>query len=502
MTFHSSPDSVMATIQRKGIDDQWIDAHLVSPSDCLSRTRAKHIVRTLGGLSPFWLTRQVLVHSGRLPASSHDRRGRLSVASGSARILLTRTESAPAIGAQRDEEGPSSDEEGPEVLAHAFLLPVRWRSEGDPTTSRVPIALGELAQRIVDQLRRAGELDATTRWWLDLDDSLGGGEFGPMPDLSRVTRLSYESAWATLAATLIVNAGQGRTLPQVWATGCWDPEMGVTLVDDASLARKCALAHAWGAESLYVPFNQIPAARRVAPDGLELRELRTGTKKIREALASYLFDLEDPPRWDAEDPIQQERCVTYYLKSGRVPGIMKYYQEQLMMPIIERCRTGLQQVAKDLGPRGLITVLSFNVELIIIIVSTIRATSCLVIHNGRTAAFTQFVEEHGWRFEKLGCTLIPGDCGRDGKLQELTPVFQRMIRTFQEDHDLHDEQVYVDLTPGFKVMSLALNIAAPGSVNRLYLSHRWDETYRTNRPLTEQVEIWSPSEPSPPETDR
>jgi hypothetical protein len=435
-------------------------AFLARPVEGLTPSSAAEVCARLGALARWWLDEAVLRLAARAPGLPPDEAAWWAevppLPAGPGACWAIFTDGAP----------------GPSLLRPAFLLPLRWAADADHSP-RLPRGLRDLAERAVTALRPAG------RFGLRLDDPLERDGI----DLS-AAGLDCASAWAAVAGGLVLLAEGGEPDRGVWATGAPTAEGGVGPVGD--LARKLALAGACGARRVFVPETQVEEARAAA-GGPGVAPLRAGAD-VRRGLAAYLAELDAPPPRD-ETAAGRERRADYYLRlAGRDAGRADaYYRADLLASIVARCRAQAADLACPAAPR-LVTVASDSPELVLLAVEALRPRRCLVLHTadegGRTRrdAVLQLLAGNG-----VGCVPEPApfDDG-DALPAELSAATAAFVGAAAD--------VVFDLTPGSKLMSLALalRVARPGDW-LLYLRHR--RVGRYVRPFSERLQVWRAGAP-------
>jgi hypothetical protein len=237
------------------------DACAVPLADLTPR-RAHRAAHALGSLARWWLRPEVLRAAADYGADLPDCLPPLPSAPGSCWVAFEQRDGLP-------------------LLRDALPLPLGWR--GGAHGPGLPALLRAEADAVVRALRLGG-------WGLHLADDLAGCVLAD--DLP----VTVASAWAPLAAGLLLAADGLGPRPGVWANGAWDSARGLRPID--GLEPKLALAAEWGAESFFVPVWQIDEAERALRDlGLERprpaplaapAELSDARAAARLALAAYL----------------------------------------------------------------------------------------------------------------------------------------------------------------------------------------------------------------------
>ena len=266
----------------------------------------------------------------------------------------------------------------------------------------------------------------------------------------------------SLAAGLILAADRIAPVPEVWATGEWDPERG--MVDIGGLEEKLDLVAECRARTVFIPAGQSDRARlwnarRGEP--LEIGLFTNGGEKreLRATLREYLAQLGARPQ-PAED---FEIRVRYYLRQTDPELRRRYYIEALLPELAEYYRS---QFPQDCRPTHLVTIASDSPELVVLLAQTLQAERCLILFTtdkeGPMRVALEAVER-----SLPDCVVHAEQIDAGEKLPE---EMKRRVERFMGTVD--PSQVLFDLTPGTKEMSIimAVRIAPPGSL-LFYLRH-------------------------------
>jgi hypothetical protein len=446
------------------IDRRFL-SRLRRPVAGLSAEEAGDLAAELGGLARWWLKDEVL----RLAARADDNLREDEVGWWLEKPRLAATEGACWIIFGNDQPTEQT------LLRPAFLLPLCWVPDR-PHSPRLPTEVRLVAE---DALRVLQELPSVRRgsWGLQPGGEVGALDLGPVP-------FGAASGWAALAAGLILAAEKCLPNPRVWATGRWESFGGIGRVDH--LPAKLELAHEHEVEEFFVPAEQAAELAATAEPGTPRIRSLYGARDPRAALRDYLARLDAPPPIsDTGD--EKRKVAAYYLRLlDRDPaGGKQYYQEQLLPAIVRQCRAQAETLPWSKPPACLVSIASDNPELVYLAVEALRPRRCLVLYTpdykekGILKRALSALEKNS-----VGCCCRPSPFtdGDDMETQMATA-----IRAFTAD--AHPEEVIFDLTPGHKLMSLALaySVAQPGNW-LLYLRHRREGNAVV--PFSERLLAW------------
>jgi len=345
------------------------------------------------------------------------------------------------------------------LLREAFVLPLRWQRWADVETvarwgSDLPAPLVREAKSVLQVLhafKTSGERSQPTDWSLRLNvDS--------QPDLYNLEELDgltdASSGWASLAAGWLIAARGGLIDPSVWASACWD-DNGLQPV--RGLDAKLRLASELGAKRFFaVPAQRGPETGALAQRlGLRLEDLEPDTVHPLHALRPLARALAVPPE-APQDPDSWEMATAYYhlLRTdlNDPKGAAEFYLSSVLPAVVAGCRgQSEQQDPELLGQRGsLITILSGSPELVELAVLVFRPRRCLVLFTSQTEGqLTQ---------ARQRITAAVGDCSFEWELidRQLRPGgLPARVHSFARAFP--DWPVLIDLTPGTKLMTLALD---------------------------------------------
>jgi len=373
------------------------------------------------------------------------------------------------------------------ALREAAVLPLRWqRRPADTSPSghdpRLPEDLRRIADRVIRQVAEEEPAVAEAGWRL----VLGVNNFPTALGLDLLAG-SYESAFVSLAAGLFLAVWEGKPDPTVWASGAW-ADGGIQPVE--GLLQKAALAAQWGARVLFVPEQQLEKLENKmgapgGPNGLRILPLQAGKPKLREALREYLDHLEVPPGREAS----REHRSAYFLRIADDTKARRYYREYILPEVREIWRPRLHQQAplfQKVAPR-LVTIVSKGFHLPELTGGVVQPQSCLLLYNEEMAEEIQKVKEA--LKEAIGEHYLLNEHLFTGHTrEELLQDFQKAMQEFLQG--ISAEGLMVDLTPGQRLMNLALYDAMPAGSFALVFQAEMDKKTRRPIPFTENFELW------------
>ncbi len=455
------------------VTEQWLERVCGGRCDALSGPTAYRIAVQMGPLAPWWLRAEVLEkarsHAFQLHGDTEENRKRFSCwepvrqvpqESGCCWLLL--------VNRCPEELG---------LLRSAFVLPVRW-VKGQSHHRHLPGGLRRLADNVLDQLRKEKELDQTIRWglwpawdrWLEQVD-LSGLEW------------EWESAWAALAAGVLLAYWEGSPDPTVWATGAYQPDRGISRVE--GVGQKALAAWQMGARVLFVPpgqdeeVKQFFSARGISPE-LEVASLSAGAIELRKCLESYLARLEVPPAQDASQALRRG----YFLRIPDDAKARQYYASHILPEV--RTRWAQQLNLSCLGITHLITIVSKGFDLVALAVGVVQPERCCLLFNRDLEAKARALPQH---LKEMGFTCsFESVCFTGNTRKDMVEEFQKAIQQFQDG--LPPQRVVVDLTPGQRMMNLALYDVVPEGSFVVHCQAEMDDRTRRPIPFTEQFELW------------
>jgi hypothetical protein len=368
------------------------------------------------------------------------------------------------------------------LLRPCFILPLQWCEDVDHSRL-LPEGLIDLADQVIGALDK--EQRVKDRRWGLRPLPLSGFDRCDLVDV----RMDCPSAWAALAAGLILAADEIRPDPEVWATGEW--VKGTGMVEVGGLELKLDLADALGARTFFVPHGQKELAegwRASRNATLAVQSFdHNKPSNIRPAIREYLARSSARPGAGSSFEVRQR----YYQIQTDTNRRRRYYVEDLLPDLADYHR---DQLPNDCRPTHLVTIASHSPELVVLLAKTLRPGRCLILFTdenrhfmeeavgdiqrlvptceSRPALFTRDNQMADSMKQHVGpdCEVISGEIRRDDRMSE---DMKNNVALFMDAID--SSKVLFDLTPGTKDMSLelAMSIAPPGSY-LFYLRHDFD----------------------------
>ena len=277
-----------------------------------------------------------------------------------------------------------------------------------------------------------------------------------------------------------------RPNPKVWSSGAWHSDHGFLTIGD--LESKLELAHRHGASLFFVPDSQLEAARLdSARLGIEVRGLQQGSTEVHKAARDYLRVLSVPP--GLNDPIEERSA--WYLSIDGQEEAEEYHRACLLDELVGRCRDRSPTIAA-LGTPEWHVVFADNVPLVEFLVKTLRPQNCLILHTTGPTSSDDKTKSAEQTSDRLA-TFMSADRVHVAPVGDVDAIWESTPSSVREYIDsAAPAQVVLDLTPGTKLMSLALamNVAKDGYTT-VYLKHRFTPFPRRRRiPDSEQYMIW------------
>lgn len=340
-------------------------------------------------------------------------------------------------------------------LRDTFALPLRWRA-GQANDSQLPAALRHLADRV----RHAAGVFG---WGLGYADAVAGSA----ADLSELDLLA-DSGWVPLYGGLRLAQDDLQPRPDVWATGAWDDDRGVTGVD--GVANKSAFARELGVRQLFVPAGEEESVTRA---GLEAGTLaRLGNRRL-DAVDEYLLTMGAPPAApDLDDPEELRdrafrRCRAYWQRLPR-DRAATFFQTHLLPEVVRRCRAQVRNAQPGWEVATLVTIVSGSPELVEIAAGATLARRVVLLYTG-DGQYADLAARAGERLaHHHAVEVVPFEGGEDGMEDALAQALAGLGLSPLLG-------LAFDLTPGSKRMTLALDRMAreryPGAA-LIYLGHK------------------------------
>ena len=278
------------------VTEAWLKTQCGEPLAKLPPARVYDVVERFGALAPWWLPRDVLEAAAR-----HAEMLFVDLPT----VLLDYLRSPPKLPESRGACWAVLVNQQPAwlpLLRPARALPLRWQ-EGAEHDRHLPASLLSLADQVLATLRKTENLPGS---W-----GLAPGPRGLLEehDLSGLPG-DYGSAWAPLAAGLLLASWHGRPDTTVWASGAWADGQGILPVK--GLDAKLAVAAEFGAKTFFVPQMQREEAQRLAAaqGKMTIAPLASAQPNPRKAFQEYWSRLEVPPGRDAARALRKG----YYLR--------------------------------------------------------------------------------------------------------------------------------------------------------------------------------------------
>ncbi len=456
------------------VTEAWLTEVCGGRVEELSGPKAYRVAAQMGLLAPWWLREEVIqkarTYAFQLHGETEETRKRFDFwqpvrrvpeESGCCWLLL--------VNRRPEQLG---------LLRPAFVLPVRWVKDL-PHHSHLPEGLCRLADQVLTQLSTEKQIDPNTRWglqpcwewWLACHD------------LSCLEWQRWESVWVALSGGLLLTYWEGRPNPTVWATGAYQPGQGISRVE--GVGPKAWAAWQMGAKVLFVPKGQEEEVRQFLDQqgvdtDLEVLPFPAGPVELRKCLAPYLARLEVPPGPDAPP----DRQTAYFLRIPDDAKARQYYAGHILPKVRDRWVQNLK--LSSLGATHLVTIVSKGFDLTALAVGVFQPEQCLVLFNQEMAQEAQSLPAR-LRAIAPQCHFVPREffgASREDLFQE----FQKAIQDFLAG--LPPERLLVDLTPGQRIMNLALYDAVPEGSFVIHCQTEMDRQTRRPKPFTEIFELW------------
>lgn len=328
-------------------------------------------------------------------------------------------------------------------LRPAFVLPFQWR-KGDSHSSKLP----EGVRRVADEVRSAME-EKGFGLHLGIDHAEHFGDFD----------IDFRSAWAALAAALLLAKDGRASDPSVLATADFDIAHGPKGV--GFMEAKVALAIEAGCDRLFVATEDERKARIAADGQLQIEGLPLHPEPGI-ALAAYLARLEvRPPRVASLD---QKLAYHQRLRKQRPKEAADYYREELLDSLLGRCKERSRDPSlAELRGRTLVTFLSLGPTGVLFAARCLEPGHTIVLHTHKS------LDEPGAeavikRLESLSgpVRFIESEMSGPGLARALDKIGTT-------------EGLVADLTPGTKEWTVACLTALPPDARFVYLRTEWKD---------------------------
>lgn len=416
------------------------------------------LVEALGWLAPWWLPRETVERAVPFQPAYRAYLDPLSlpVDPGGCWILLVRRDDLP--------------------LRPAFLLPLRWR-EGPADDPHLPLPLRDLADRVRTQL--ADREDRRWGLWLARPASEE-----PLDLAALDHQFGASSAWASLAGGLLLARDGLASNPRVWASVAWSEQYGIAQVEGVN--EKLDLAAEWQVEQFFAPAQNQPAvadwemARSAGWPRVTLLAPVSGRPQAGRLLEPYLSELGVEPAEGQSAELAQR----YYARVDRVRA-RDFYWRRLLDPAVQGCRRG---IPAECRATHAVTVASLEPAPVALGPLALQVGYCLLLYRpetgGRIDRVRRQVRE---RLEANGIEVRESLLLRDDRAGELEEVAGHLA-CFAGG--LPPERLAIDLTPGYKSLTLALEAVGPPGSWLLYCRHVQTGPDNRVQPGSERYDCW------------
>lgn len=398
------------------------DAAARDPADPRQSYRS---LATMGAAGAWLLPRKALESALRYPGANGllgyfvglmSQRPRLPDSPGSCNPVFVFTKDAPS--------GPG--------LRRSFFLPLQWLPDS-PEGESLPLALCELARDV----RQACGVDG---WGLRLNRHWTGGV-----NLRRLP-VTADSAWAALAAGLLLSADKGRPRGDVALSAAWDANRSRGFLGVEGLEEKARLAAEFNCRVLYV--SAADAERAAKCGGLEAKPLPFGEGvPLPKLLQDFLHDMEAAPPADA--PLDW-RCAY----ANRFPAALRQEREEYILGRVAAERAAQLRDQAGGGAVGRMAVVMSSPSAAALSLLSMRPNRFALLHTSQHASAAEtlrgFLDSHAeppqGEFHQFG------NAEDFGRLAET-------VRAFLSQGAEEGRKV-VDVTGGVKGMTVAAALAA------------------------------------------
>lgn len=359
------------------------------------------------------------------------------------------------------------------ALKPAIPFFVVWEhSEDGRHDPRLPPDLRAVADRVIDAVALDLKDDERLKNMTLQPPRIWRDDF---PDFSCLP-FTFASAFASLAAGLLVASAGGKSNLKVMASACWSEKEGFQSV--CGLKEKAKLAARLECETLFVATNQRP--KTLAESQLNIQRKLTNESNVLKASAAFRKELFVRPEKGDNFQIRRE----YYVDILRGNAQAKeFYREMLLEDVAKDCREFLREGGSLPTYEYGITWVSRTPELVLLMEAVYSPRKLLLLYTHRDKEIDSVAR---WLLEKIGpdkCELVSIDSD-ERMLNQVDNILEDKLRTV--DRSL----VVVDLTPGFRLLTIALLNAVPKGCR---LSITQTDTNRTSNaalPGTERFVVW------------
>ncbi len=362
-----------------------------------------------------------------------------------------------------------------DVLSPGFILPFVWR-ESTQDSDRLPPGIRGVARSVADLL-------GVANYGLHLPDIFD------RIDLSDLT-ITAESIWVSLASGLLVTSRQGRSRPDVFATGSWVCDRSGSgcagLVAVRGIVEKtgrimelCKGANGSAEKAIFfVPRENAAEVRELSRGCLDVRELPVGEPDWEIVLQEIMQELFVQPGKEVDLDRRIEYANSFWMRRD-TPRRCGYYLESIVADLSERIAVGL---SARCSIDRFVVMISKRYELSVLMASIVAAKRVMFIHTNETACHVGTVRQ----FFPEGRFHLMAENGEENLV--------RTVSEFLEEAGDGAARA-VDITSGTKVMALAIVVAAEQARARvLYLDHSFgaDNQVDFGRERVREIEwVWN-----------
>ncbi|MCA9167060.1 MAG: hypothetical protein KDB23_05310, partial [Planctomycetales bacterium] len=386
------------------------------------------------------------------------------------------------------------------------LLPVEWRR--GPHSARLPSKLIASADDVRATIAQSATLSERER--VELRDAEWGLHWA-RPEWAEFDftdlNLSTESAWAPLAVGLIACLRNGELSEHLFVTGYWDTQRPIAIWDVTAegFTTKLLTALEFGLTKFVVPPGRLEQAKQVfnkyQQSEIELLVLLQGSDTDNCDLAKAVMPAVNlggvEPKWEEgceTDEAWVASAQNWYLHSSR-PKSTDFYGRELLRPIARLLRGQIDNVTCLQGwrPDHLVTIASTAEELIPLAISVFDPKRCTLFATRDVEIKKSVDAAKGWledRDRALRLRLRTIDIVRlENDISALSTMTQR-VRHLERLNVDGCSGILLDLTPGRRVMQMAVLEGARQGDRIACWWHNTDPITRRSVPFTEQPLVW------------
>ncbi len=428
------------------------------------------LVRRFEKLAPWWLSRTTLEKAARNPAF---------------KAYLTSPNIRPVPGSCRIVFAGPQD---PSPLRRAFQLPLRWVPDTDHS-DRLPPSVRKLGDLVLGQLKNKMSKDST-KWGLHFEPQAGLDSV----DLGKVSpqQLLANSGWLAVYGGLRLALQNRTTDLSVWASVAFDKQIIIRSVD--RLGDKLGLAVEEGGDQFFLPTQNMEEALRHCEQNSLNIQLRKIDPQLEQAnldkvLEDYLVEVGIAP---GEFSSFDERRKHYSILPRRRADA--YYWDFLLDDVIKRCQERFRGKFDGDRPTHLITVVGNTPNPIALGIGASGVRECLLVYeqpeeNGEGPSSNRIVQNlkqlsEFARVKGIEPTSAPITLGN--RTQEINEI-RKHLENWKPSNS---SNLLVDLTPGYKSISFALEHLVNPNTWLMYCRHQQLTPDNRVDPGTEDFECW------------